>query len=266
MGSIGHRIRMRRISDPRTGRFLIVPMDHGTTLGPIDGITEIRESIGLAREGGATSVVIHKGCMEPGLADAGGRIGVIMHLSVSTDKGPDPNRKVLVGTVEEALRLGADAVSIHVNLGADTESEMIMDFGNISEGCRKWGVPLLAMVYPRGDKVPDPHDVEAVKHAARLGAELGADIIKTNYTGSVDTFKEVTRACPVPVVIAGGPRMETDRDVLQMVKDSIEAGGKGVSIGRNIFQHSNPAFMVRAVRKIISEGSDIEEALKEIQG
>jgi fructose-bisphosphate aldolase/2-amino-3,7-dideoxy-D-threo-hept-6-ulosonate synthase len=104
-----------------------------------------------------------------------------------------------------------------------------------------------------------------VKLAARAGAELGADIIKTNYTGDPDSFREVTKGCPVPVVIAGGPKMSTTRDVLQMVRDAIDAGGAGTSIGRNVFQASNPTKMVRAFSKIVHEGASVEEAMKELE-
>jgi fructose-bisphosphate aldolase/2-amino-3,7-dideoxy-D-threo-hept-6-ulosonate synthase len=123
-------------------------------------------------------------------------------------------------------------------------------------------MPLLAMMYPRGDKVEDEHDVRYVKLAARVGAELGVDIIKTNYTGQVDTFKEVVRGCPVPVVIAGGPQMDTERELLQMVRDSIDAGGRGVSIGRNIFQAKNPTDLVRKIARVVHEGYDVDEAMR----
>ncbi len=98
--------------------------------------------------------------------------------------------------------------------------------------------------------------------AARVGAELGADIIKTNYTGEVDTFKEVVRGCPVPVVIAGGPQMDTERELLQMVRDSIDAGGRGVSIGRNIFQAKDPTDLVRKIARVVHEGYDVDEAMR----
>jgi fructose-bisphosphate aldolase/2-amino-3,7-dideoxy-D-threo-hept-6-ulosonate synthase len=129
----------------------------------------------------------------------------------------------------------------------------------------EWGMPLLAMMYPRGKKISSEHDVNVVKLAARAGAELGADIVKTNYTGDPDSFKEVVKGCPVPVVIAGGPKMDTDRDVLEMVEGAIEAGGAGTSIGRNIFQHKNPSKMVRAISKIVHENSDADEAMKELK-
>jgi class I fructose-bisphosphate aldolase len=123
-------------------------------------------------------------------------------------------------------------------------------------------MPLLAMIYPRGEKIKDEYDVNAVKHAARVGNEMGADIVKVSYTGSVETFKEVVSGCSIPVVIAGGPKMDSDRDILEMVKGSIDAGGAGVSIGRNVFQHENPTRMVRAISAIVHDNSSVEDALK----
>jgi class I fructose-bisphosphate aldolase len=125
-----------------------------------------------------------------------------------------------------------------------------------------WGMPLLAMIYPRGEKIKNEYDVNAVKHAARVGDEMGADIVKVSYTGSVETFKEVVSGCSVPVVIAGGPKMDSDHEILEMVKGSIDAGGKGVSIGRNVFQHKNPTRMVRAISTIVHEGRNVGDALK----
>jgi fructose-bisphosphate aldolase/2-amino-3,7-dideoxy-D-threo-hept-6-ulosonate synthase len=239
-------------------------MDHGVSSGPIDGLVDMKDTISKVMEGGATAVVLHKGIARAGLQNCAGDIGFILHLSASTKMGPDPNEKVLVASVEEALQLGADCVSVHVNVGAETESEMLQDLGFVSASCREWHVPLLAMMYPRGAEVKDPYSVELVKHVARLGAELGADIIKTNYTGSIDTFKEVTSGCPVPVIVAGGPKADSDKEVLQMVHDAISAGAAGISIGRNIFQHQDIKGMTRAMSKIIVEGVEVEEAYREL--
>jgi len=153
-------------------------------------------------------------------------------------------------------------VSIHVNIGAEDERTMLKDFGKVSKECLEWGMPLLAMVYPRGPKIKDGYDVNMVKHAARLGAELGADLVKVSYTGSPESFREVVDGCFVPVVIAGGPQMETERDVLEMVKGSVEAGGAGVSIGRNAFQHRNPSLVVKAISNVVHKNSTVEEALE----
>ena len=157
---------------------------------------------------------------------------------------------------------GADAVSVHVNLGSETESEMLQELGEISETCSYWGIPLLAMMYPRGQKVENEHDVELVKHAARVGSELGVDIVKTNYTGDPDSFKEVVEGALVPVVIAGGPKVDTDEELLQMVKDSIEVGGAGVAFGRNLFQAENPGKITKAISEVVHNDLEVNEALK----
>ncbi|UCE37988.1 MAG: class I fructose-bisphosphate aldolase family protein [Thermoplasmata archaeon] len=266
MTDLGKNIRLRRIQDKKTGRFVIVPMDHGVSSGPIKGIVDMEDTIKKVAEGGATAVVLHKGNALFGLEKAQVDIGFILHLSASTKMSPDPNAKVLVAEVEEALLMGADTVSIHVNVGAETEPEMLQDLGFISGQCNRWQIPLLAMMYPRGPGVKNPFDVELVKHVARLGAELGADVIKTNYTGSIDTFKEVISGCPVPVIIAGGPKTDSDMDVLTMVHDAIKAGAAGISIGRNIFQHDNIIGMTRALVKIICQDAEVDDAYKEITG
>jgi len=226
-------------------------MDHGVTVGPIPGLIDMAQTINKVADGGANAILMHKGLVETGHRSSGKDIGLIVHLSASTVLAPDSNAKTLVCTVEEAVRLGADAVSIHINIGANTESDMLNTMGKISKSCRDWGMPLLAMMYTRGAKIKNEYDVIVVKHAARVGAELGADIVKVNYTGSPETFREVVRGCPVPVVIAGGEKMETDDEVLDMVKGSIEAGGSGVSIGRNVFQHDDPEIIVSKIAEIV---------------
>jgi class I fructose-bisphosphate aldolase len=192
-------------------------------------------------------------------------VGLIIHLSGSTALSPFPNAKTLVCTVEEAIKLGADAISVHINIGNGSEREMLSDLGQVSRTAKEWGMPLLAMMYPRGEKIQDEYDVKVIKHVARLGAELGADIIKCSYTGSVESFREVVLGCPVPVVIAGGPKMSSDREILEMVKGAVEAGGAGVSMGRNIFQHREPGRMVGAISLIVHENASVEEALSFLQ-
>lgn len=267
MSQIGKTIRIERIMNRKTGKIIIVPMDHGVSSGPIAGLLDMPAAIDGVADGGANAVLVHKGVIGTGHRGYGRDIGLIMHLSGSTSLAPDPNNKVLVASVEEALKLGADAVSVHINVGAENEAKMLKNLGEISAKCGEWGMPLLAMMYPRGKKIAEyggEHAVEVVKLAARAGAELGADIVKTNYTGDPDSFKEVTEGCPVPVIIAGGPKMDTDRDVLEMVRDSINAGGAGTSIGRNVFQHKNPTKMVKAISRIVHEGCEVDEAMKEL--
>jgi len=234
-------------------------MDHGVASGPVKGLVNMEEIVNQLLKGEVDAVVLHRGIAKH--VDVG-KAGLIVHLSGITKLGPDPNNKVQVCSVEEALRIGADAVSVHINMGAQQEDKMLVKLGRVADDCDKYGVPLLAMMYPRGPKIQNEHAVEVVAHAARLGAELGADVIKTNYTGDIETFKEVVQGCPVPVIIAGGPKAETVREVLQMVYDSIKAGGSGLSIGRNVFQHENPTLMVKALSAIVHHSASVKEALK----
>jgi len=259
---IGKKIRLERIINRHTGRTVIAPMDHGVSDGPMKGIIDIDKTVESISQGGADAILMHKGIVEQGHRGYGKDIGLIVHLSASTSLAPNPNNKVIVTSVEKAIQLGADAVSVHVNLGSETESEMLQELGEISETCSYWGIPLLAMMYPRGQKVENEHDVELVKHAARVGSELGVDIVKTNYTGDPDSFKEVVEGALVPVVIAGGPKVDTDEELLQMVKDSIEVGGAGVAFGRNLFQAENPGKITRAISEVIHNNLEVDEALK----
>lgn len=247
----GKLMRMRRIVDPETGKTVIVPMDHGVTLGPIRGMTDMSDSIKKIANGGGTCIVVHKGIARSLDPETMGSMGLIIHLSASTSLGTEPDLKTLVGDVYDALKLGADAVSIQVNLGGQYEDDMLEQLGEISSQCMEMGVPLLAMMYPRGENIKSQFEVDAVKHCARVGAEIGADIVKTNYTGTIDSFREVVEGCPVPVVIAGGPKMDSEKALLDMVRDAMLAGAKGVSIGRNVFQHNNIASITRKLADIV---------------
>jgi len=262
MTEIGKRIRLDRIMNRNTRRTVIIPMDHGVTVGPIKGLHDMKSMVNLVAEGGANAVLLHKGIIRAGYRGYGKDIGLIMHMSGGTILGPDPNVKVQVAEVIEAIKLGADAVSIHINVGSKTEPEQLKLLGKTAKICEDWGMPLLAMMYPRGEKIKSEYDFEAVKHAARIGAELGADIVKTNYTGDEETFREVVKSCPVPVVIAGGPKTSTDEDFCRMVYHAIRAGAAGVAAGRNVFQHENPTKMVRVLCGIVHEGLDVKASLE----
>jgi fructose-bisphosphate aldolase / 2-amino-3,7-dideoxy-D-threo-hept-6-ulosonate synthase len=257
----GRDIRLSRILND--GKMVCIPMDHGISNGPIKGLENIHEMIYQCAPAGLTCVLVNKGIIKTMPKPVG--IGLIVHLSGSTSLGPAPNRKMLIGNVEEAIRLGADAVSVHINIGSKEEPEMLQKLGMVSDKCDEWSLPLVAMMYPRGENIKDPHNPEIVAHAARVGAEAGADIVKAVYTGDPTSFKRVVRSCPVPVVIAGGPKASTDREILDMCGGAMAAGAKGVTFGRNIFQHKNPPAMVRALYRITIENKSVREALKELE-
>jgi fructose-bisphosphate aldolase/2-amino-3,7-dideoxy-D-threo-hept-6-ulosonate synthase len=234
-------------------------MDHGVTVGPIAGITNMQSITDQLVKGKVDAILVHKGIARR--IDIDGA-GLIVMLSGMSNLSPNVNAKVQVCSVQEALRLGADAVSVHVNIGAQDEDKMLANLGKVSEECDVFGIPLLAMMYPRGPKIQSEHALEVVAHAARIGAELGADIIKTNYTGSIDSFKQVTESCPAPVVIAGGPKCKSPQEVLQTTFDALQAGAAGLSIGRNVFQAENPTAITKALSAIVHDNVTLSRQRK----
>ncbi|MFX1407498.1 MAG: 2-amino-3,7-dideoxy-D-threo-hept-6-ulosonate synthase [Promethearchaeota archaeon] len=262
-GFIGKNIRLERIINRETRRTIIVPMDHGLTVGPIKGIDkDLGVMVNKIALGGANAILGHVGIPLYAHRGYGPDIGLILHLSGSTSLSPETNYKVLVNTVLEALKFGADGVSLHINIGTKTDPEMLETLGKVSRECREYGMPLLAMMYPRGENIEDEYDVEVVKITARVAAELGADIVKTNWTGDPDSFKEVVDGCMAPVIIAGGEKAGV-RNILEITKESIDVGGAGVAYGRNVFQAEDPTKLVRALYFIVHQNYDVNEAIKE---
>jgi len=257
----GKQLRLNRLMHVESKRFCIVPIDHGTTLGPIKGLENAVDTIRNIAAGGADALVLHKGLLRmasqhPELAKA----KYLMHISVSTSLGPDANHKVLVGSVEEAVKLGADGISIHCNIGTESEMEMIKDFGKISEACLEWGMPLLAMVYCKKDAHKDPKQIAQV---ARLGQELGADIVKVDYPGTKEGMAEIVNGVQVPVVIAGGSKI-SPAELLQVIGDAVEVGAAGVSIGRNIFQHEDQRFITEIISKFLHNELSLKDCLDKV--
>jgi len=257
----GKTRRIRRIikGDLRT---LIIAMDHGVTVGPVRGLEDMQETVKNVVKGGADAVLFHKGIAKHvDTLDS----GLIVHVAASTKLGSKPNLKVDVCTVQEAIALGADAVSTHLNIGSDEEHLMLESLGTLSRECDSFGIPLLAMMYPRGPNIKNDHAFEVVSHAARIGAELGADIVKTVYTGDVDSFRRVVKSCPVPIVVAGGAQAGSDKEVFELAENSMKCGAAGLSFGRNVFQHTNPTAITAALVSIVHSGATADEASKKLE-
>jgi len=254
----GKRRRLRRIFRD-DGRTLIVPMDHGVSIGLVKGLEDMARLIGELTKGGVDAIVVHKGWARR--IDTVG-LGLIVHGSAGTDLSADRLRKTRCATPLEALSLGADGFSLHVNVGSETDYEQLASLAESSRVCSILGLPLLAMMYPRGPKITDEHSPKEVAHVARIGVELGADVVKTNYTGSPSSFRVIAESTRIPVVIAGGPKTSSTRDFLKMVSDAVSAGAAGVSIGRNVFQHEAPRRMAEALKAIVHENASVEYALE----
>ncbi|MFB6193521.1 MAG: 2-amino-3,7-dideoxy-D-threo-hept-6-ulosonate synthase, partial [Halobaculum sp.] len=204
MTHAGFDARLDRISTD--GRYVIVPMDHGITLGAVDGLKRIEETIDAVTRGGADAVLTQKG-VAPRVHPNKNGAGYLVHLNASTAVGPDANDKRPTGTVRGAIRAGADAVSMHINVGSAYEREQLEFLAELTEQADEFGVPTLAMAYARGENLDgaDPeHDPEYLGHAVRLAEEVGADVVKTAYSGDPASFEHVCESTALPVVIAGG--------------------------------------------------------------
>jgi fructose-bisphosphate aldolase/2-amino-3,7-dideoxy-D-threo-hept-6-ulosonate synthase len=255
--TVGTDARLDRIRT--AGRYLIVPMDHGITLGAVKGLKDLESTVDAVTEGGADAVLTQRG-VAPRVHPHKNGAGYIVHLNGSTTVGPDEDDKRQTGTVEDAIRVGADAVSFHINVASEYEREQIAGLSEVTSAAAAYGVPVLAMAYVRGHDA-DATDPETVGHAVRLAEELGADVVKTNYTGDAASFEHVVESTRLPVVIAGGSR-GTDRETVEMVRGAMDGGAGGVSMGRSIFQHDDPAAITRAVSAVLHDDAGADEALR----
>jgi len=276
MSLVGKSIRLGRIFNKKTGRTIVVTMDHGVDLGPLEGLENpgVTLSRVLSGEFKPDAVLMNPSMIRLNYTKLAGEVGVIARLDgTATILGPDITNYRLFSSVEEALRIGADAVATMAFIGVQRESENSEKIGRVSQECDKWGMPHIVEALPPEIiehhfkpkakwKWPDP---EHVKFIDRVAAELGADIVKSYYTGDPDTFKEVVKCCPVPIIVLSGPGAEDPKGLLQIVYDVIGAGAKGVIMGRNIWGYKDPAAMIKAIVKIVHENWSVEEALKILQ-
>jgi fructose-bisphosphate aldolase/2-amino-3,7-dideoxy-D-threo-hept-6-ulosonate synthase len=253
----GIAARLERIGTG--GRYVVVPMDHGITLGAVTGLKQIGETIDAVTRGGADAVLTQKGIADRVHPNKNGA-GYVVHCNASTVVGPDANDKRPTATAEEAVRLGADAVSFHINVGSEHEPGQMEELADLTAEAKSLGLPTLAMAYARGPEF-DEHDAENLGHAVRLAEELGADVIKTAYSGDRGSFRHVCESTARPVIIAGGVP-DSDRATLEAVEGAMAAGAAGVSMGRSVFQHDDPEAMTRAVAAVVHEDADAETALE----
>jgi len=249
---VGRVFRMKRIFKG-DGKCLVVAIDHGLVMGPLPGIVDPGQAIEAVIKGGADAVMTTLGIAERYGRVIAGRSSFIFSSPAAEDMAP---------TVELAVKFGADAIRLFVNINGGDDSAIMASLWSASLACKNHGLPLLAEMYPtKSEKIPNPTDKDVIAKYSRIGAEAGADFIKTFYTGSVDSFKHVVESCPVPVIVLGGLKMKTDRQALQVVKDSMEAGAAGVAFGRNIWQNKNPEGVTRAIAGIIHQGWTVDKAL-----
>ena len=257
--------RLNRIFRPaKGGRALITAMDHGLLDGPCVGLEDPGQTIAQVAKGGADAVLTSYGVARR-FARELAPLGLILRVdgggtSLGTGGGPG----ALFYGVEEALRLGADAVAVSAFPGAPGEVETLEILAAVIGEAHAWGLPVMAEMVPGGfDSAPEFRTQASIALSVRVAAELGADFVKTPYAAG---FEAVTSTCYVPVVILGGAKRGSERDMLVDIKAAVDAGGSGVAIGRNIFQSDDPAAMAAGVSAILHCGASVDEALAIING
>jgi DhnA family fructose-bisphosphate aldolase class Ia len=250
--------RLGRIFRP-SGRALIVAMDHGLLDGPCRGLEDPAETIAKIVAGGADAVLTSYGIARR-FARELAPVGLILRLDGgSTSLGPSDGAPAMLYGVEDALRLGADAVALNGFPGAPHEAGSLANIAQVVGLAHPRGLPVMAEMVPGGfDSAAEWRTVDNIALAVRVAAELGADLVKTPYAAG---FEQVTGPCYVPVVILGGAKRGHERDMLVDIKAAVDARANGVAIGRNIFQADDPAAMTAAVAAVLHEGAGVDEAL-----
>jgi class I fructose-bisphosphate aldolase/fructose-bisphosphate aldolase/2-amino-3,7-dideoxy-D-threo-hept-6-ulosonate synthase len=266
MASLGKEVRLNRILNPQSRRLFLITLDHPITRGMFPELVHMEETLEKVVAGGPDALLMHKGIADRFFGPYAGKIPLILK---TTSFSPfHPAYDTWMTQVDEAVRLGADAVSMGVILGSERQAEMLRNLGAISRDASLSGLVLMAHMYPKGELIKDEDrfSVESMSYCVRAGEELGVDVIKTWYTGDSKSFSKVVEVAPGRVVSAGGAKTETDEQLLQQTKGVIDAGALGVAYGRNVWGHKDPARIIKALKVIIHENKGVKEALDVLGG
>jgi len=266
MAFLGKEIRLARLLNPKSGKLLSITVDHSIARGILTGLIPIQSTIDRVVQGGPDAMTMHKGIAERCFAKHAGKTALI--LKCSSFSPYQPGFDTWVTDAEEGVRLGADAVSMGCIVGGPEQPEQLRQLGLMAKEAASLGMPLVAHIYPRGSFIEkkDQYDWKNVAYAVRAGAELGVDIMKTNYTGSPETFQKVVEACPARVVVAGGEIGSKIEDYLKMTRDIIDAGGAGVAYGRFVWEYRHVPELIRVLKFIIHENGTLKEAVDLLKG
>ncbi|WP_456444146.1 class I fructose-bisphosphate aldolase [Thermococcus sp.] len=271
--SVGIRRRLKRFFR-RDGRALIFAMDHGFEHGPTDferHWEHVNPKIIMRKvvRAGIDGVMMLPGTVRLAGDELKADTGLMVKLTSKTNLRPKSEQLLQsqLGFVEDAIKLGADAIAATVYWGSPLEDVMMRQFAEIASYAHDLGFPVVQFAYPRGPYITERYgkkeDYRVVMYGARAAVESGADMIKTYWTGSRETFAKVVEAAAgVPVLLSGGAKTDNPVDFLKLVWEVIEAGGAGAVVGRNIFQRENPEPFIKALLKVVHRNEDPEEAAK----
>ena len=268
--SIGKSMRLKRVIDP-AGVSIICALDHGMTSPTfLEPLADITARAAETVAGGANVIMMSKGMIRIAHPAFSRETSLAMLLSASASPDGARPQIVQIGEVEEALRLGADAVVLFTALGGDTEAGMIDILADVGRECEILGMPFIAeaefpTTYASVEELKQQYGFEYLRRNVRLCAELGADIVKTNWPGDAESFAKLVQATAgIPMVLAGGSRLE-DKDLLIRMEEAVAAGAIGCSVGRNIFMHERPELITCALSRVIRERWTAEKAYGALQ-
>lgn len=252
----GMKNRLSRLIRPKTGNAVWLAIDHGYFLGPVSKLEEPAKTI-KPLVPYTDALMLTRGVLR-NCIDAGLDMPFLLRVSGGNSiVGPALSNESIHTSMEEALRLNASAVAFSVYVGTEHENQTLMCLGQLVNEGQRYGMPVLAVTAV--GKELEKRDARYLGLCCRIAAELGAQAVKTYYC---DDFEKVVKSCPVPVVVAGGPKLETEMDALNLAYEAIQAGARGVDMGRNIWQSDNAVGMIKAIRSIVHEGSSPKEAAK----
>lgn len=262
MAMLGKAVRMSRLVNPKSNKMMAITVDHAISRGiaPMKGLQPIQDTIDKIIAGKPDAMTMTKGIAEHCMWQHAGETSIL--LKCSSYAPVHPTKDVAFGTVDEAIRMGADAVSIGAMTLGDFQDVQFAEIGKFSEECMRKGMPLIGHVYPKGESVPKDQQTawENIAYCCRSAAELGIDIIKTTYTGDPDTMAKVVNCCPARVVIQGGDACKTLDDYLNMTREAMDCGVGGVTMGRFVWDYPDITALVITLRYIIHEGYSVKEA------
>lgn len=268
--SVGKAMRMKRVIDT-AGVSVICALDHGMTSPTfLEPLADIAARTAEAVAGGANVIMMSKGIIRIAAPSFSPTTSLALLLSASANPDRDEPNVIQIAEVEEAARLGADAVVLFTALSGGNEAGMIRTLAGVGRQCEVLGLPFIAeaefpTTYASVKDLKDRYGFEYLRRNVRLCAELGADIVKTNWPGDQESFRKLVEAANgLPVVLAGGSRLD-DRELLQRMQHAMAAGAIGCSVGRNIFMHQKPEAITRALSRVIRERWPAEKALTALE-
>ncbi len=264
MAMLGKEVRMRRLVNPKSNKMMAITVDHAISRGiaPMTGIQPIQNAIDRIIAGHPDAMTMTKGIAERCMYQHAGEVSLL--LKCSSYAPVHPTRDAVFGSVDEAVRMGADAVSVGAMTLGDFQDVQFEEIGRIAEECMVKGMPLVAHIYPKGEHVPADQRTswENIAYCCRSACELGVDIVKTTYTGDPDSMAKVISCVPSSfrVVIQGGDACRTLEDYLQMTRDAMDCGVGGVTMGRFVWDYKDVTDLVVTLRYMIHEGYSVKEA------